>query len=187
MSSYFSFAPEHFDNNGDQGNIDALRHFVERQGSNLVEAASPIDSDFVIFGDASRAAMAHYESTLIGYVEILSQRLDRGSPTLLVGSCYEFFWPRLTGTAMTEAARSSEFRSIDTELGAVLGYRNSTLATEDIFIRDGFIGTTLFGPVLAINPELLDRVLNAINLKPASWSQEELELVGKVRSDFTDG
>ena len=151
MNSYFSFAPEHFDNNGDQGNIDVLRHFVERQGSNLVEAVSPIDSDFVIFGDASRAAMAHYESMLIDYVEILSQRLDRGSPTLLVGSCYEFFWPRLTGTTMTEAARSSEFRSIDTELGAVLGYRNSTLATEDIFIRDGFFAR-FFRPGFCFRP-----------------------------------
>ena len=52
--------PEHFNNNGDQGNIEALS--LELKAAKVEHAAIDKieEADFVLFGDAGRAAMSHY-------------------------------------------------------------------------------------------------------------------------------
>ncbi|MDG2497070.1 MAG: hypothetical protein P8M68_02675 [Aquiluna sp.] len=187
MKSYFSFKPEHFNNNGDQGNIDVIGHFADLQNVDLVKTDVLENADFVLFGDASQAAMKHYEDDLGDFVESLKLRLENGLPTLLVGSCFELFWPLLTGVGFERSARVSEFRSVSSEAGVILGYRNSTVSNDDFIINRGFVGTTFFGPVLSINPELLNRILLEMKLEPARWTGQEQALVERVRSDFTDG
>ena len=83
--------PEHFNNNGDQGNIEVLS--TELKAAKVEHAAMDKieEADFVLFGDASRAAMRHYESELEGYRPLIRDRFSEGLATLLVGSCYEFF------------------------------------------------------------------------------------------------
>jgi len=186
MKTYFSFHKEHFNNNGDQGNIEVLRLFLEKQGETLVESEN-LDADFVLFGDASRAALEHYETELSSLVDGLQQRMTDGKPTLLVGSSYEYFWPLLSGVPFQQAERSSEFRAVSSELGPIQGYRNSTIVDSDLALDRGFIGTTLFGPILAINPQLLNLVLEELNLVAADWSERDAALVQKVRNDFIDG
>ncbi len=186
MKTYFSFHKDHFNNQGDQGNIEVLRMVLERQGETLVESGA-LDADFVLFGDASRAAMEHYEAELSSFVDQLHKRMVDGKPTLLVGSCYEYYLPLLSGIPFEKYERSSEFRKIESELGPIVGYRNSTIGELDILIDRGFVGTTLFGPILAVNPVLLNRVLAEMNLGEAHWSAMEAELVERVRQDFIDG
>ena len=77
--------PEHFNNNGDQGNIEVLS--IELKATKVEHAVvDKIEkADFVLFGDASRAAMGHYESELEGYRPQIRERFSEGLATLLVG------------------------------------------------------------------------------------------------------
>jgi hypothetical protein len=63
------------------------------------------------------------------------------------------------------------------------GYRNSE-AVEDLFVSGAFVSTTLFGPVLAKSPELLDLVLDRLGVSdplPAEVEQELSNLVTEIR------
>lgn len=176
MIRVFSFQPEYFNNNGDQGNLEALSHF-SKQAIDRVEIAQ---ADFVLIGDASRAAIRHFERDLDSLTAVLTSRLEAGLPTLLVGSSYEFFLSRL---ALVEnfifGDRVSEFRHVVSDGISVKGYRNSELQGCDLSIRGAFVGTTLFGPVLAKNPELLERI--ATHLKLAiQMTAQELEWISKI-------
>jgi hypothetical protein len=151
----FSYRPEFFNNNGDQGNLEALAHFTKQQ----LEPSSVEEADFVLFGDGSIAAMNEFQSELEGLVPALQDRLDERKPTLLVGSCYEFFSERLTGLPEPSfGERSSEFREAMADGLVAKGYRNATWIASDLFVSGSFVGTTLFGPVLAKSPELLARI-----------------------------
>lgn len=162
MIKVFSFHPEYFNNNGDQGNLDALAHFTKSE----LLPESIDNAEFVLFGDASRAAMRHYAEDLEALTPKLQKRLDAGEPTLLVGSCFEFFSDCLDGLPKpVHVERVSEFRTAVSDGVSAKGYRNSTLESGDLFVNGSFIGTTLFGPVLVKNIALLERVANALNLK----------------------
>ena len=169
MTSVFSFRSQYFNNNGDQGNLEALEHYSKQR----FPKASIEEADFVLFGDASRAAMREYESGLESCVPVLEQRLSRGLPTLLVGSCYEFFAPRLSGMPKLEyGQRVSEFREVEASGIRVRGYRNSEVLGQDLFIERLFVGTTLFGPVLAKNLELTKRMAAGLGLELSVTNEE---------------
>jgi CobQ-like glutamine amidotransferase family enzyme len=172
----FSFRPEHFNLNGDQGNLEALRHFTKTDfTSSGIE-----DADLVLFGDASRAAMRHFSDELESQIPELSARLAAGSPTLLVGSCYEFFSGKVAGLpALSVAERVSEFRQASAQGITVKGYRNSEVASADLFISGHFVGTTLFGPVLAKNPTLLEHLAKGLGLE-VSLSDEQLRWIAQL-------
>jgi hypothetical protein len=176
MISVFSFWPEYFNNNGDQGNLEALSHFT---GEELLPAGID-EAQFVLFGDASLAAMREFNDELIALVPALQKRLIEGKPTLLVGSCYEFFAKQIDQMPTPRyGERVSEFREVTVGSLRAKGYRNSTWVAEDLFIADFFIGTTLFGPVLAKNPEVLELVAKGLNLE-VSYTDSEREWISKL-------
>ena len=176
MIRVFSFHPEFFNNNGDQGNLEALAHFTKQS----VVMTPMAESDFVLFGDASRAAMRHFADELADMVPELEKRLTEKLPTLIVGSCFEYFSTKISGFPKPlHGDRASEFRTATSDGVEVKGYRNSTLISPDLFVQGAFIGTTLFGPVLAKNPPLLQRVTGALNLK-VEISESEREWIEKV-------
>ena len=187
MKTFFSFKPEHFNNNGDQGNLDVLRFFLQAQGLQVSATDEAAVADFVLVGDASRAAISHHEQELTRLIPVLSSRIAKGLPTLLVGSSYEFFLGKIAelGTH-ARTTRVSEFRSValTAEL-TVMGYRNSELASGDVQLFGGFIATTLYGPILAKNPELLDLVLLRFGAEKAKWPKDMLEFVTKIRSEIS--
>jgi CobQ-like glutamine amidotransferase family enzyme len=183
VTSYFSFHSEHFDNNGDQGNLSVLRYFLAKQDVAFDEAGELASADFVLVGDASRAAMREYGDELLGLASVLKVRHDTGLPTLLVGSSYEFLASQVTWLETPgRGSVVSEFRSVVTdEAGPVVGYRNSSILDLD-FVRNGdFIATTLFGPILAKNPNLLDQMLVACGGSPADWKPQMKDWVKNIR------
>lgn len=169
MTSVFSFRSQYFNNNGDQGNLEALEHFSR----STFEIASIEGADFVLFGDASRAAMREFEAELEKCVPVLELRLSKGLPTLLVGSCYEFFARRISSMPNLEYGdRVSEFREVAAAGMRIKGYRNSEVYGNDLFISGLFVGTTLFGPVLAKNIELLQRMAAGLGLEVSVTSEQ---------------
>jgi CobQ-like glutamine amidotransferase family enzyme len=183
MISLATFHPEHFNNNADQGNIEVLTWMLNTAGLGY-EVSSTISptSDFVMIGDASFASIAHYELALESLIPMLTKRLQEGSPTLLVGSSYEFYLNRMDGLPEFRVAdRVSGFVSIETSLrDAVIGYKNSQLFDAEVFISRAFIGTQLYGPILAKNPALLELVLSWLGAR-VTPKESDLDLIAEVR------
>lgn len=160
-----TFMPEYFNNNGDQGNIEVLAKQLEWRGlEHSVTSRNFVDSDFLLVGDGSRAVMREFESELAGITGLLQERLSSGKATLLVGSCHEFFCSRIPGLPKLKTlSRISEFREVTVGAQTAFGYRN-TDKDVDLFIEKAFISTTLFGPLLAKNQNLLELVLSAMGV-----------------------
>lgn len=176
MIRVFSFRPEYFNNNGDQGNLEALSFFT-KQPLKMVDIE---DAEMVLIGDGSRAAIREFEGELIDMLPDLQKRYAEGLPTLLVGSAYEFFMERIPLVERpTYGLRESEFREVTVEGITVKGYRNSELVGEDLVLSGGFIGTTLFGPVLAKNPALLERIAKFLGVE-VQISPDELDWISKL-------
>ena len=183
MTRYFSFHSEHFDNNGDQGNLSVLKYFLAKQAVSFDEADELASADFVLIGDASRAAIREYGNELLDLAPALQARHDAGLPTLLVGSSYEFLASQVTWLETPRRGSVvSEFRTVVTDdAGPVVGYRNSSIADLD-FVRNGeFIATTLYGPILAKNPNLLDQMLVACGGSSADWQPRMRNWVEIIR------
>ena len=183
MTHYFSFHHEHFDNNGDQGNLAVLKYFLTEQAVAFEESGELASADFVLIGDASRAAIREYGDELLDLASALQARHDAGLPTLLVGSSYEFLASQVTWLDSPKLGSVvSEFRTVVTdEAGPVVGYRNSSISELD-FVRNGdFIATTLFGPILAKNPNLLDQMLVACGGAPADWQPQMRNWIETIR------
>ena len=155
MTTYFSFRPDYFNNNGDQGNIEVLR---ETMGSTFVETQAIDSADFVLIGDASLAVTEHFADELEKLREIIRTRFDLGLPTLIVGRSYEFYAAELSLTA----AKTFRFSGFVETKDGVFGYKNSATDLPDVTQKGAFIGTNLFGPLLAKNPELLSTMLKAL-------------------------
>lgn len=185
MITLSTFMPEYFNNNGDQGNIEILERQLSWRGLAFTTSSNQFDSaDFLLVGDASRAAMRHFDTALTEMVPVLQSRLTQGSPTLLVGSAFEFFCARVPGLpALRSLARASEFRSVREGEVEAFGYRNSQ-SDRDLFISGAFIGTTLFGPFLAKSPEVLALILESLGVQgqlPAGIAPELDLLVNEAR------
>ena len=154
-----TFEPKYFNNNGDQGNIEVLRFSLDsRNLASSLDTVITIDSDFVLVGDASRAVMREYSPQLSSLVEVLAKRLELGKATLLVGSSWEYFAP-LLGIEVKMGERLSAFVMEQSQGESVMGYHNSLVSQGRLFIHGLFTGTTLYGPLLAKNPDLLAQLL----------------------------
>jgi CobQ-like glutamine amidotransferase family enzyme len=165
MIQLATFMPEYFNNNGDQGNIEVLARQLEWRGVQCSVSSTDLsDSEFLLVGDGSRAVMREFESELSGITELIQQRLETGKATLLVGSAHEYFCSKLTGLPkLKTVARVSEFRKVSAGGQTVFGYRN-TDKDVDLFIKKAFVSTTLFGPVLANNQDLLNLMLSDMGI-----------------------
>ncbi|MGA1114596.1 MAG: hypothetical protein ACO3TI_06565 [Aquiluna sp.] len=174
MITTFALMPEHFNNNGDQGNMEVLSAelaAVKAPHKAIVEIES---ADFVLLGDASRAAMRHYETELEGLRPLVRERFAQGLPTLLVGSCYEFFASDL-GLELRPVARRSEFVA-----GEYFGYRNTEYDLTPVTRNGLFVATSLYGPFLAKNPGYLSELLIGLGANP-ELKPERLLWIEKIR------
>ena len=167
MISLSSFEPDLFNRNADQGNLQVLRKQLQWRGVEFEEQREfNIEADFVLIGDAFNAVTKHYQGQLLELVPMLEKRLELGRPTLLVGSSYEFFLGAVHGLpTATRGERRSEFRKVSYGDLSAFGYRNTDLNGQDLFVRGAFIGTTLFGPVLAKSPDLLNTILDGLGVE----------------------
>ncbi len=177
-----SFVPEHFNNNGDQGNLDVIKFHLAAQGLPFEQAgqSQAVNADFLIIGDGSRAAMRFYRPGLEALVPVLAERLHAEKPTLIVGSSYEFFSPLIGLGDSEEIMRVSDFVSLKVNGEDVVGYINSSTNLPNIFVRGGFIGTKLYGPLLAYNPKLLAEVLQRLGARP-QYAPGMLESIERYR------
>jgi CobQ-like glutamine amidotransferase family enzyme len=186
-----SFYPDFFNNNSDQGNLLVLRRQLQWRGMELevLEDFDP-NAQFVLIGDASRAAIRHFEVELEALTPALQSRLDRKLPTLIVGSSFEFFANRLKGLGeIGQTERKSEFRTVISSEVEAFGYRNSELDT-DLVVAGGFVATTLFGPVLAKSPSLLAHLLGELGVEgelPQATAAELELLVQEIQKRASAG
>ena len=165
MIKLATFMPEYFNNNGDQGNIEVLAKQLEWRGiQHSVTSTEFADSDFLLVGDGSRAVMREFEADLAAITNLLQERLINGKATLLVGSSHEYFCSKLSGLPkLRTLSRVSEFREVTSGSQNAFGYRNSDKDI-DLFVVKAFISTTLYGPLLAKNQNLLDLVLSSMGV-----------------------
>lgn len=176
--SLVSFAAEHFNNNGDQGNLDVLRFHLAASGQKveiLGQSQAEI-ADFLLVGDCSRAALRFYKPGLDALVPALKARLAAGSPTLLVGSSYEYLSEQIGLGIPNSVTRVSDFMSVQTVGLELVGYCNSETDLPVAQVKDCFIATKLFGPIFATNPVLLERILTRLGgeLKLTENMQEDI-------------
>ena len=186
MIKLAAFMPTYFNNNGDQGNIEVLAKQLEWRGVQCSVTFTELqDSDFLLVGDGSRAVMREFKSELAAITELLAERLRIGKATLLVGSAHEFFCSRLPGLPeLQEAPRVSEHREVSSGDLRVFGYRNNEI-DNDLFIEQAFISTSLFGPILAKNENLLNIVLTSMGVTtelPAAHQSRLAPVLQGVRS-----
>lgn len=175
MIKVFSFQPEYFNNNGDQGNLLVLEWELAACGSEI-ELVSDIDSaDFVLFGDASRAAMRHFEQELEQLRPAVAARWLSAKPTLVVGSCYEFFASEL-GLSLKRGTRYSGFVTANDDFG----YQNSDGDLPAVHANGGFIATNLFGPFLAKNPHRLQQLCGELG-QSLELDAKRLRWIAEIR------
>ncbi len=136
-------------------------------------------------GDSSIAVHEHFEKELLELVPELKLRLTAGKPTLLVGRSWEFFAP-LLGIQVTSGERTSKFFELRVAEHEVIGYHNSTLVEPKFYISGAFIGTTLFGPLLAKNPSVLKLIGSALGVEfDGDYFRESERLARLVREATT--
>ena len=169
-----TFEPKFFNNNGDQGNIEVLKYCLSNAGSKFeVRTEIGAADDFVLVGDASMAAMREFAPQLEDLIPTLRARHESDLPTLLVGRAYEFFAPRLE-ISLVFGERTSAFYKAPSDFGEVIGYHNSEVSEPKFYSKGLFIGTTLFGPLLAKNPRVLTAILEGLGVGSdlENWQME---------------
>lgn len=180
MTSVFSFEAQFFNQNGDQGNLAVLEHVTEKK---LLKIDDPT-ADLVIIGDASRAAMRRFAPELTALIPAIEQRLLEGLPTLLVGSSFEFYSERCEMLpTLTRGPRESKFVKVNHDGSQVVGYRNSDVLGSELFVRGCFVGTLLFGPLLAKNPDLLGLFSESLGLETEA-QDSYWQLTEQVRANL---
>lgn len=158
MIQIYTFEPFYFNNNGDQGNIEVITQQLSQQNMKFKLSSNPKGADFVLVGDCSQAVLERFSKQLAGLRKEIAKRYEKGLPTLLVGSAYEFFASDV-GLVSQLVERESKF--VTTKEG-YFGYRNSDRDLPACLVKGAFIATSLFGPILAKNPQLLENVLAAL-------------------------
>jgi CobQ-like glutamine amidotransferase family enzyme len=191
MIKLATFMPTYFNNNGDQGNIEVLSKQLEWRGVQCSVTSSDLaESDFLLVGDGSRAVMRKFDTELSAITDLIARRLSTGRATLLVGSAHEFFCARLPELPeLKKSPRVSEHREVESDNLKVFGYRNNEIDV-DFYIQEAFISTSLFGPILAKNENLLNIVLTSMGATkelPDVYKSRLAPLLQGVRSEALRG
>ena len=185
MIKIFSFEPELFNNNGDQGNIEVLQSVLVAEGMDVQNTQNLVECDFVLIGDCSLAVLDKFKDSLNALTSTLKDRLEKGLPTLIIGRPFELLASNL-GIQLEIGTRVSKFIEAEFEGIRVWGYHNSEVESPKFFINGAFIGSTLFGPLLAKNPEVLELLLSELGVKPKSdFYRRGVELAEKARQSTT--
>jgi hypothetical protein len=184
MIKLASFRPGFFNNNGDQGNLDVLTAQLAAIGQAFEVTDDCQSSDFLLIGDSSIAVHENFQEELRDLLPELKIRLLAGKPTLLVGRSWEFFAP-LLGVELNEGPRESKFVKLKVSDHEVVGYHNSTVVEPRLFISGAFIGTTLFGPLLAKNPSVLKMLGYSLGVQFDGEYFRESERLAKLVREAT--
>lgn len=176
MIKIFTFEPEYFNSNGDQGNLEVITALLTQQKMKYKFVPTAKEADFVLLGDCSLASLENFEKQLGKLRKTVAARFSDGLPTLLVGNSYEFFAPEI-GLTVKRIPRESKF--VTTPEGH-FGYRNSDNDLPICLVNGAFIATSLFGPVLAKNPQLLSLVMSSLGAK-MKLSEEVLGWIEAIR------
>jgi CobQ-like glutamine amidotransferase family enzyme len=159
-----SLFPERLNLNGDQGNLLAMQRYLQAAGFDVriasVGSANEYDNvHFVLFGHGSLAAMASLETQLsaVDFAFLMQNR-----PGLAIGSGFEYLsGHNLTKGQIVRGDRVSQFEVGKLGKLSALGYRNTNSGLSNLEMNGNWICTMLHGPILAKNPELLDRAAKA--------------------------
>lgn len=146
--------------NGDQGNLLALKRYLEAAGYEVEVVAvgtteQALSCNFLLLGHGSMAAMASLQERLMAFDW---QKVMSTIPGLTVGSGTE--WLATHGFAQpiqNRGERVSEFQVGNLGEIKVLGYRNTDTDLANIALSQQFLVSMLHGPVLAKNPILLHK------------------------------
>jgi CobQ-like glutamine amidotransferase family enzyme len=199
--------PKHLNLNGDSGNIEVLARQLEWRGHDVEIFEITRESDFeaplhfVLIGHGSEAAWADIQEEFLALAPDLRRLIDDGIAVLAVSTGFA----RSIGAGVVSAAaptalpeRVSKFSIVKDGNTDLLGYVNVDTDIPEFYRSGAFIGTALHGPLLAKNPDLLERVLiditrNAgVELKPIQEAQKADQLadliaeVWKLESDLAN-
>ena len=150
--------------NGDQGNLLALKKYLEVAGFEVEvvgvgDTSAALNAHFLLFGHGSQAAMNSIDARL---EKMDWQVVTAAVPGLAVGSAVEWLAAtNLLAPVKRRAERVSQFETGELGNLRVLGYRNSDSDLPNIQMHNQFIATMLHGPVLAKNPRLLHKAAQA--------------------------
>ncbi|MEY3029037.1 MAG: hypothetical protein RL198_434 [Actinomycetota bacterium] len=161
-----AWQPTYFNQNGELANVKVLEAWLRLMGikARFTEVNSPYQTeqlDFLLVGDAGRAAISHFSTDLSRLGEQLKQS-DKGPVALFLGKSFEATALQVFGIELSPTPRVSEFREFESNLGSVRGYLNSKLEAVPLTNRGRLFGSSLHGPILASSPLLRQRVLSLL-------------------------
>ena len=185
MIKLYSMDSKLFNNNGDQGNLEVLQAILMDQAVEFSTTEFLEDADFALIGDCSIGVLEHRRSELDALVTALLARKERGQATLIVGRPFEYLAEKL-GIELQLGKRESQFVEANSNTMKAFGYHNSEVVSPRLWNHGAFIGTTLFGPLLGKNPEVLKAVLLSLGLNATGNVFAEGALIAqKVRDQTT--
>lgn len=184
MSKKLKFAalyPSHLDLNGDHGNLLVLQKRLGWRDVQveIVAVEKPMnldDFDFVFLGHGSKDAWAdvlRIDPDLMSKVGKFSRD---GEPVMAVSSGYELLIEELEPAIVEHSDHVSEFVDFD----GVVGYVNSDVVLPTLQTTRKTFMTLLHGPVLAKNPDLADKIINAAGWCDVSTTSNVLESVSEL-------
>lgn len=160
-----------FNQNGDLGN---LRVFARALTGANVGVSINLDAtgreelvraDFLVIGDASLAQQRTHADEFQGLPGLIQERRANGKATLLAGSSFEQLASPIFGLqATTRSERVSAFASCDIGGKKYWGYVNTTVHLPLLVVDGLTLGTQLFGPLLARNPNLIRQLAVGLSL-----------------------
>lgn len=171
-----TFFPDRLNLNGDQGNLLALQKYLTLAGYSVsVESTGAANSydgfHFLLLGHGSLAANTSLQVQLSA---VDFDQLIFKVPGLAIGSGFEYLSAKeCTKSKVARGERESEF-SIGI-LGSIsaLGYRNTDSGLPNLELNGNWICSMLHGPLLAKNPQLLDRAAKAtVSAAGLAWPKK---------------
>ena len=163
---------DHLNLNGDFGNLQVLDQQLSWRAMphEIVSVENTEDlvvaPNFILIGHGSEAAWADIESNFVALIPRLRELLSAGATILAVSTGFEMAAKHGLINGVTVGAidaRISKFAITQDDSGDVLGYVNTDTDLPAIYREGSFIGTTLHGPLLAKNSDLLESFLTQIS------------------------
>lgn len=163
MKKLVRFLPSHLNLNGDAANCDAISFYLNKSGigSTVVDYSlgqtwSP-DADFIVVGHGSMAAWNSLTDLKPVIAKFLLAARDNGALVLLVSSAISELADSLgLHVQPAEIERQSKFTHTEFENQKIVGYLNSDRNLPLFERQNGFWLTSLHGPLVAKNPQLLE-------------------------------